>query len=72
VFKRLVIEVRNTGDVPIYMCDSGYLPQIAVYINGEYAKAALQNFLVLNPGEKGRLTLTTAPVRISQNKTLVR
>ena len=71
MFKRLVIEVRNTGDVPIYMCDSGYLPQIAVYINGEYAKAALQNSLVLNPGEKGRLTLTTAPVRISQNKTLV-
>ncbi len=26
---------------------------------------------MLNPGEKGRLTLTTAPVRISQNKTLV-
>jgi len=71
VFKRLVIEVKNTGDVPIYICDSGCLPQIAVYINGEYAKAALQNSLVLNPGEKGRLTLTTAPVRISQNKTLV-
>jgi hypothetical protein len=66
VFKRLVIEVRNTVNVPIYICDSGCLPQIAVYINGEYTKAALQNSLVLNPGEKGRLTLT-APVRISQN-----
>ncbi len=58
-----MIEVRNTGDVPIYICDSGFLPQIAVYINGEYAKAALQNSLVLNSGERGRLTLTTAPMR---------
>ncbi|GEM_PF-2065153 len=66
-----MIEVRNTGDVPIYICDSGFLPQIAVYINGEYARAALQNSLVLNPGERGRLTLTTAPMRIPQNTTLV-
>jgi hypothetical protein len=66
-----VIEVRNTSDVPIYICDSGFMPRIAVYINGEYAKAALQNSLVLNPGERGRLTLTTAMVRISPSTTLV-
>ncbi len=71
VFKRLVVEVRNTGEMPIYICDSECSPQLAVYINGEYAQAAVQNPLVLNPGERGRLILTTAPVRILQNMTSV-
>jgi hypothetical protein len=73
-----VIEVRNTGDVPIYICDSGFLPYPPVdstnfrycssplpsvrarYIPSKGArvvsisKAALQNPLVLNPGERGK------------------
>jgi len=48
----LIIEVMNTGDVPLYLCEITCKPPLEVYINGEKAFFSIDGEMVIvMPGE---------------------
>ena len=65
----LIIEVANTGDAPLYLCEVACTPPLKVYIDGEEAPFSIGNgTVIVKPGEKREVRLELLPVTIKKSK----
>lgn len=68
--KALVVEMRNAGDAPLYVCEVSCSPPLEVYVDGEKATTTVDSpqIPVIRAGESRQIRIELLPIVIKKPK----